>query len=320
MRIRAHSASPCHKLTLDYTVQCIRYVAQPNEIDSPSIHPPSLSCRSDVAISPHFDPSGSSSVDRRVERMYLQTATRSARTAIQGQRSMYAAAAASGGHPSSAGPRQAPTQGHQQPAGTDPKPQWRQPHPDHKPHRYRPTTKHAEEHVYVLTLRLSNSLHDTLNALRTKYFPPERLKVPAHLTLFHALPHSEMDAIVGTAQEVAERTPPFEVTTGRAFKLGKAGVAISPEQGTEQGAAVHAALRERWSDFLSKQDAKGFKAHWTVMNKVEDEEKVDAAFREVQDWTRERGASGQADGLVLWRYNHGRWEFEREFAFSSGAR
>lgn len=169
----------------------------------------------------------------------------------------------------------------------------------------------------MLTLRLSDSLHDTLNALRTKYFPPERLKVPAHLTLFHALPHSEMEAIVGTAKETAEQTPPFEVTTGQAFKLGKAGIAISPAQGTEQGAAVHAALRERWSEFLSKQDSKGFKAHWTVMNKVDDEEKVDAAFREVQDWTRSRGASGEANGMVLWRYNHGRWDFMRDFAFTA---
>ncbi|GAA5976617.1 hypothetical protein JCM10908_005570 [Rhodotorula pacifica] len=228
---------------------------------------------------------------------------------------MYAAAAASSGPQPSSSHTSPTTQTHCRSETAESKPQWRQPHPDHKPHRYRPTTKYAEEHVYVLTLRLTDSLHNTLNALRSKYFPPERLKVPAHLTLFHALPHSEMEAIVETAQGIAGRTPPFKVTTGRAFKLGKAGVAISPEQGTEEGAAVHAALRERWSEFLSKQDSKGFKAHWTVMNKVEDEEKVDAAFSEVQDWTREQGASGEADGLVLWRYNHGRWEFERDFAF-----
>lgn len=197
------------------------------------------------------------------------------------------------------------------------RPQWRQPHPDHKPHRYRPTTKHAEEHVYVLTLRLSDSLHETLNALRTHYFPPERLKVPAHLTLFHALPHSEMDTITGVARQVASETTPFEVTTGRAFKLGKAGVAISPDRGTQDGAEVHAALRERYEPFLSKQDSKGFKAHWTVMNKVEDEEKVDAAYADLQQWTKEKGAAGQADGLVLWRYNHGRWEFERDFPFAA---
>lgn len=206
-----------------------------------------------------------------------------------------------------------------EPASTSKGPQWRAPHPDHKPHRYRPTTKHAEEHVYVLTLRLTDSLHETLNRLRTRYFPPERLKVPAHLTLFHALPHSEMATITSTADEIAGETRPFEVTTGRAFKLGKAGVAISPSRGTDEGAHVHAQLRKRWEPFLSKQDAKGFKAHWTVMNKVDDEEKVETAFRELCEWAKQEGAAGQADGLVLWRYNHGRWEFEREFPFASRA-
>ncbi|BGP38355.1 hypothetical protein JCM10450v2_002304 [Rhodotorula kratochvilovae] len=197
-----------------------------------------------------------------------------------------------------------------------PQPRWRRPEPGQaKLHRHRPATAHEEEHVYVLTLRLSPALHDALNALRTRYFPPERLKVPAHLTLFHALPHSELDSVCATAADVARRTRPFEVTTGGAFLLGKNGVAISPAQGTDEGARVHAELREKWAHFLSKQDAKGFKAHWTIQNKVDDEEKVKAAYAELRAWAEEHGAKGEANGLVLWRYNRGRWVFEREFVF-----
>ncbi|TNY22382.1 2'-5' RNA ligase superfamily-domain-containing protein [Rhodotorula diobovata] len=199
-------------------------------------------------------------------------------------------------------------------------PRWGAPRPGQsKVHRHRPTTAHEEAHVYVLTLRLSPPLHDALNALRTRYFPAERLKVPAHLTLFHALPHSQLDHVVAVAGSVAHGTKPFRVTTGEAFLLGKNGVAVAPGRGTEQGARVHAQLREEWSGFLSKQDAKGFKAHWTVQNKVDDEDKVYAAFDEVKAWTREKGAEGEANGLVLWRYARGHWVFEREFLFGEAA-
>ncbi|GAA5983096.1 hypothetical protein JCM11641_004911 [Rhodosporidiobolus odoratus] len=184
-----------------------------------------------------------------------------------------------------------------------------------KPHRHRPATAHAEQHVYVLTLRLSPSLHDPLNALRTRYFPSSRLKVAAHLTLFHALPHSQLCEIVEEIQEVAGRTRTFEVKTGGVFMLGKQGVAVSPGKGTEQGAAVHAALRAKWASFLSKQDAKDFKAHWTVQNKVDDEEEVKQTYAEVGKWAKEEGAQGVADGLELWRYDRGHWVPEREFAF-----
>ncbi|GAA6000379.1 hypothetical protein JCM10207_007987 [Rhodosporidiobolus poonsookiae] len=210
-----------------------------------------------------------------------------------------------------AGPSQ--SHGHAPP----PRSRWQRPPPGQatKPHRHRPVTDTEEEHVYVLTLRLTPSLHDPLNELRTHYFPPHRLKVAAHLTLFHALPHSKLASIVDDTAAVAAETAPFRVTTGRAFLLGKNGVAIAPGEGTEEGAAVHARLREKWEGFLSKQDAKAFKAHWTCQNKVDDEEKVLQAFEELKRWAKEKGAEGEATGLVLWKYVWGKWEFEKEFGF-----
>ncbi|GAA5835013.1 hypothetical protein JCM9279_007173 [Rhodotorula babjevae] len=222
-------------------------------------------------------------------------------------------------------PRQSrpPHQQPRQPAARTNQPQqprWHAPQPgETKLHRHRPKTSREEEHVYILSLRLSPPLHDALNTLRTRYFPAERLKVPAHLTLFHALPHSELERVCSDAQRVASATPPFTVTTGRAFLLGKNGVAVAPGVGTEEGADVHAQLRAEWEPFLSKQDAKGFKAHWTVQNKVNDEDKVMAAFDEVRDWAKDEGAQGEANGLVLWRYDRGYWRFEREFLFGEAA-
>ncbi|GAA5826613.1 hypothetical protein JCM3770_006305 [Rhodotorula araucariae] len=201
-------------------------------------------------------------------------------------------------------------------SASQPPPRWRRPPPGQtKVHRHRPVTAHDEEHVYVLTLRLTPALHDELNALRTHYFPPGRLKVPAHLTLFHALPHSELDSVCATVADVSRRTRAFAVTTGEAFLLGKNGVAIAPGQGAAEGARVHAELREKWARFLSKQDAKGFKAHWTIQNKVDDEVKVKAAYNELREWAEGHGAKGEANGLVLWRYDRGHWVFEREFVF-----
>ncbi|GAA5881205.1 hypothetical protein JCM1840_001284 [Sporobolomyces johnsonii] len=197
------------------------------------------------------------------------------------------------------------------------RPQWHPPRdPKAKVHRYRPTTTSAEAHVYVLTLRLSPSLDDPLNALRSRYFPRHLLKVPAHLTLFHALPHSQLDAVTAALDAVAADTAPFRVTSGAAFRMGSQGIAVAPGEGTREGAKVHGALRSAWEGFLSKQDAKEFRAHWTVMNKVDDGDKVEQAFREVREWAEREGAEGEADGLVLWRYEHGKWVFEREFVFA----
>ncbi|GAA6007797.1 hypothetical protein JCM11491_003967 [Sporobolomyces phaffii] len=197
------------------------------------------------------------------------------------------------------------------------KPQWHAPRDPHaKVHRHRPGTHGDELHVYPLTLRVSRALHDPINALRTRYFPAHRLKVPAHLTLFHALPHSRLADVKQTAHDVAQRTRVFSVSAGRVFQMGDQGVAIDPAAGTEEGKRVHAALREDWSGFLSQQDAKAFRAHWTIVNKENDKAKVEKALHECREWEANgEPKEGEADGLVLWRYNHGEWVFEQEWDF-----
>ncbi|GAA5831098.1 hypothetical protein JCM3766R1_006234 [Sporobolomyces carnicolor] len=216
----------------------------------------------------------------------------------------------SGSH-SSGSPNQS---GHK---GDEHKPQWHAPR-DHnsKVHRHRPATKSAEQSVYPLSLRVSPSLHDPINQLRKRYFPAHRLRVDAHLTLFHALPHSRLDDVKQTLDRVARETRAFKISAGKTFKMGEQGVAIDPGVGTAEGKDVHARLREDWSEFLSQQDSKPFRAHWTIMNKEDDKEKVETALREVREWEAQGGSKeGEADGLVLWRYNHGEWVLEKEWDF-----
>jgi hypothetical protein len=47
----------------------------------------------------------------------------------------------------------------------------------------------------ILTLKLEQVAFERLDTLRRAYFPTERNFIPAHLTLFHALPGEQAAAI-----------------------------------------------------------------------------------------------------------------------------
>jgi mannose-1-phosphate guanylyltransferase len=119
-----------------------------------------------------------------------------------------------------------------------------------------------------------------------------------------------------TLDRVAGETQAFRVSSGKVFKMGDQGVAIDPGMGTEEGKQLHAELKKDWSEFLSQQDSKQFKAHWTIVNKEDDKDKVEKALRDCKEWEAEGAPKeGEASGLVLWRYNHGEWVFEQEWDF-----
>lgn len=175
----------------------------------------------------------------------------------------------------------------------------------------RPRTEGVEDNVYVLTLKTSHEISDAMQELRRKWFPQHRNKVPAHITLFHALPGSKLGAISDWLEGLSRRIKCFEVSTGRVFKMRR-GVAINVGAGEKEIKRVFLSLRSNWCDWLSDQD-KSMKAHWTVQNKEEDSERVEDAFKDVQ---LSPGIRGQALGLVLWRYEtDGTWLYEKEFGF-----
>ncbi|MGW4058036.1 2'-5' RNA ligase family protein [Amycolatopsis sp. NPDC004747] len=161
----------------------------------------------------------------------------------------------------------------------------------------------------VVTLAVGEQAQAAWNALRRRWFPPERLHVDAHLTLFHALPGEHLAELLADTAEVAAGTTPFELTVAGARSLGR-GVAldvVSPRL-----LQVHAALRARWSSWLTAQDAQPLKPHVTVQNKVSPETAAET-LREVQ---RDPGpATATATGVVLWRYVGGPWEFAASVPF-----
>jgi len=194
---------------------------------------------------------------------------------------------------------------------------WRRPPPAEHAAEHRPNTSIPdEEQLYVLTFLTSAHHHATMTQLRKEYFPPRINKLDAHLTLFHALPGSKLTStILPSLSSIASKTSPFSILADKPFRL-KSGIAIgvSKSQGSEDAKVVHRQLQAQWKEFLSQQDAGGFRAHYTIMNKVDDEEFIGKAFQEVVE--KFKGNEGMVNGLSLYRYDRGYWKHIEDFKFS----
>ncbi|KAL6707682.1 hypothetical protein ACN47E_003803 [Coniothyrium glycines] len=191
--------------------------------------------------------------------------------------------------------------------------------PAHHPREeHRPNTGNSEGDVYVLTLQLTDSIARPMNKMREEYFPKRLNRTPAHLTLFHALPHSHMEELQSALSQVAASIQPFDVSTGKPFRMRK-GVGINVDSGYRRMKDVHEQLQSQWLPFLSEQDAGGFRPHWTAMNKVDDENKVDDAFETIKRELSAQNQEGQALGLELWRYDRGHWEWANVYPFGESS-
>ena len=97
-----------------------------------------------------------------------------------------------------------------------------------------------------------------LDALRAAHFPPERNFLAAHLTLFHALPGEEEEAVSAFLRTVTARTPPPMLHFPGLRFLGR-GVAV----GVEAPAllAVRAELATAWHGWLTAQDQQKWRPH-----------------------------------------------------------
>lgn len=201
-------------------------------------------------------------------------------------------------------------------------------------HQTRSGQQHAangaedEEDCYVLTLLTDGRHHADMSALRRQWFPPKLLKVDAHVTLFHALPASRLDRVRADLGAAAARTArfPVRVQPRGVFRMGKGvGVEIDRES-LMRVRALREGLRARWNGeegemydgegegWLSEQDARrGWKGHYTVMNKENEKERKEACYEELShEW---KGSKGFVNGLTLWRYDRGWWKKSEDFLF-----
>ncbi len=161
--------------------------------------------------------------------------------------------------------------------------------------------------VDVVTVRLDAPSQARFEALRQRYFPLHRNVIPAHLTMFHALPRAGW---VSEAMELATaETAAFPMAV-RGLKLLGRGVAYALF--ARELMALQAELAGVFGEVLPAQDRQRFQPHVVVQNKGAPEA-ARALLRELEagfvPWTV------RAEGLDLWHYMGGPWEHARTFAF-----
>lgn len=163
----------------------------------------------------------------------------------------------------------------------------------------------------ILTLQLDEQTFKILNQLRQQHFPPERNFIPAHITLFHALPGEQEAAIRQTLRSQTAQTQPFSLHFATPRFLGR-GVAIdlhSPEL-----LRVQKQLADQWQATLTAQDRQRYRPHVTLQNKVAPSEARQLYDQLSRTW---KPLQGYGEGLLLWQYQGGPWQLIEAFGFTS---
>lgn len=166
----------------------------------------------------------------------------------------------------------------------------------------------------ILTLLMDEAASDWFQALRTRWFPPGRNIVPAHLTLFHNLPGAELEPVRAVLRSLCAETAPPTLAVQGPWSLGR-GVAYrlhSPEL-----TAFRARLAEAFDPWLTPQDRAPFRPHVTVQNKADPAE-AKALLAELQHAFEPFEVLGE--GVQLWRYLGGPWEPVDRIPFGAGLR
>ena len=117
----------------------------------------------------------------------------------------------------------------------------------------------------IVTAELGSADFAWLDDQRRTHFPPDRNQLPAHLTMFHALPPSALAEVRARLAAIA-RSPPPRATISGVTNLG-GGVAYRVHSPALED--LRAELAEDFHGLLSAQDAAGWRPHVTIQNKVD---------------------------------------------------
>jgi 2'-5' RNA ligase len=161
----------------------------------------------------------------------------------------------------------------------------------------------------IITLTLNPEAHAFFDALRTRHFPPARLYVGAHITLFHAIPAHHEPRLHVHAASLAAATAPFSLTIKRLRFLGR-GVAY--DLTAPAVLTLRASLAAPIAADFTPQDRAPWSPHITIQNKV-----TPAEARATQALLAAIPPPAQiiATGLALWRYRGGPWQHLTELPF-----
>jgi hypothetical protein len=160
----------------------------------------------------------------------------------------------------------------------------------------------------IVAAELGRSDFTWLDQLRRAHYPAERNQVAAHLTIFHALPPSAEAEVRSRLAEIAKGPAPRASIQGL-INLG-GGVAFRVVSEDLDG--VRMELANHLHGLLGAQDARGWRPHITIQNKVAP--KVSKALID----RLERQFSPRPlsiRGLGLHRYLDGPWETIATYPF-----
>ena len=163
----------------------------------------------------------------------------------------------------------------------------------------------------IVTAALDEDAFAWFQDLRQAHFPAHRNRVPAHLTLFHALPGENEALIAQTLSAACRSRAPMRLDVRGPWSIGR-GVAYrlaSPE--LEQ---LRNELAGAFAPWLKPQDRAPFRPHITIQNKVEPSEARLLLERQQQAF---EPFDIQAEGLLEWRYLGGPWEAVARLPFEA---
>ena len=147
-----------------------------------------------------------------------------------------------------------------------------------------------------------------LQELRRTHYPPERNRVPAHLTLFRLLPPSA-ESELGRRLAAAVKAPPPRAAIAGLMDLGE-GTALRVD--SQELEAIRDDLAEALHGLLTPQDQAPWRPHVTIQNKVAPRE---ARRLQAQLRGRYEGRALAIPALAAWRYLGGPWEAIRSWSF-----
>ena len=140
-----------------------------------------------------------------------------------------------------------------------------------------------------------------LDGLRRTHYPPDRNRLPAHLTLFHHLPPSLLPELKRRLGDAARAGQPRAEAAGLIDLGGGVAVRIA-SPGLED---IRADLAESFRGMLTPQDQAGWRPHVTIQNKVVPAEARALKSRLEADF---RPRPVRVDGLAVFAYREGLWE------------
>ena len=162
----------------------------------------------------------------------------------------------------------------------------------------------------IVTAEIGAADFAWLEGLRRKHYPPDRNHVPAHLTIFHALPPSAEAEVRNRLARVAAGGAPRARLAGLTDLGG--GVAIRVV--SDDLDAIRDELAEALHGLLGAQDSAGWRPHVTIQNKVPPKE-ARALKAELERGFRERPLA--IAGVALHRYVERKWETLGAWRFRS---